>query len=95
MVVQNYGNWRTLSFASKSAYLTGLWDSYIAFFGDEISEKYNRNCVGSRINRVSDLVEFVDSLYKQEINKNLSPALLLKEKGLQSICSDSINFQSA
>ena len=41
VVVENYGNWKTLSFGSKAAYVTGLWDGYIAFFGKELEEKYN------------------------------------------------------
>ena len=88
VVVENYGNWRTLSVASKSAYVTGLWDGYIVFFEKELGEKYNANCSNYRITRVLDLVEMVDSLYKQEINRSFSPATLLREKGLQHLCSD-------
>ena len=88
VVVENYGNWKTLSVASKSAYVTGLWDSYIVFFGKELGEKYSANCSDDRITRVSDIVEVVDSLYKQEINRSFSPATLLREKGLQYICSN-------
>ena len=86
VVVENYGNWKTLSVASKSAYVTGLWDGYIAFFGKELGEKYSANCSSGRITRVSDLVEIVDSLYKQETNRSFSPAILLREKGLQNLC---------
>ena len=86
VVVENYGNWKTLSVASKSAYITVLWDGYIVFFGKELQEKYSANCSNGRITRVSDLVEMVDSLYEEEINKNFSPAILLREKGLQNIC---------
>ena len=86
VVVENYGNWKTLSFASKSAYVTGLWDGYIVFFGKELGEKYSANCSDNRITRVSDLVEIVDSLYQQEINRSFSPAILLVEKGIQNIC---------
>jgi len=88
VVVENYGNWKTLSFASKSAYVTGLWDGYIVFFGKELGEKYNDNCSNDHITRVSDLVEIVDSLYQQEINRNLSPGTLLREKGLQYLCGN-------
>ena len=87
VVVENYGNWKTLSVASKSAYVTGLWDAYIVFFGKELGEKYNADCSDNRITRVSDLVEIVDSLYNQEINRGFSPATLLREKGLQYLCS--------
>ena len=88
VVVENYGNWKTLSVASKSAYVTGLWDGYIVFFGKELGEKYSANCSDNRIARVSDLVEIVDSLYQQEINRSFSPATLLREKGLQYLCSN-------
>ena len=87
VVVENYGNWKTLSVASKSAYVTGLWDGYIAFFGKDLVEKYSANCSNGRIARVSDLVEVVDSLYQLENNRSFSPAILLKEKGLQFLCS--------
>ena len=83
IVIENYGNWKTLSVASKSAYVTGMWDGYIVFFGKELGEKYSANCSNDRITRVSDLVEIVDSLYQREINRSLSPGTLLREKGLQ------------
>ena len=86
VVVENYGNWKTLSVSSKSAYITGLWDGYIVFFGKELGEKYSANCGNDRLTRVSDLVEMVDSLYEEEINRSFSPAILLREKGLQNIC---------
>ena len=86
VVVENYGNWKTLSVTSKTAYVTGLWDGYIAFFGKELQEKYSDNCSKSRITRVSDIVEMVDSLYEREINRSFSPAFLLKEKSLQYFC---------
>ena len=86
VVVENYGNWKTLSVASKSAYITGLWDGYIAFYGKELKEKYSANCSKGRITRVSDLVAMVDNLYEEEINRSFSPAILLREKGLQNIC---------
>ena len=88
VVVENYGNWKTLSVNSKAAYVTGLWDGYIAFFGKELGEKYSDNCRNIRITRVSDLVEMVDSLYEQEKNKVFSPAVLLREKGLQNLCGN-------
>ena len=86
VVVENYGNWKTLSVSSKSAYITGLWDGYIVFFGKELGEKYSANCGNDRLTRVSDLVEMVDSLYEEELNRSFSPAILLREKGLQNIC---------
>ena len=86
MVVENYGNWKTLSIASKSAYVTGLWDGYIFFSGDEIIENYNTICGEASITRISDLVEVIDILYEEEINRSFSPGILLKEKGLQYLC---------
>ena len=86
--MENYGNWRTLSVSSKSAYVTGLWDGYVVFFGKELGEKYSANCSNGRITRVSDLVEMVDSLYEKEANRSFSPAILLIEEGLQNLCSN-------
>ena len=88
IVVENYGNWKTLSIASKSAYVTGLWDGYIVFFGKALGEKYNANCSNDSITRVSDLVEIVDSLYQHEINRSFSPGILLREKGIQHLCGN-------
>ena len=88
VVVENYGNWRTLSFTSKSAYITGLWDSYMTFFGDDVGEIYNANCSDDVVTRVADLVKVVDSLYVKEINRSFSPAILLKDKVLNQLCSN-------
>ena len=88
VVVENYGNWKTLSVSSKSAYITGLWDGYIVFFGKELEEKYSAICSNGRLTRVSDLVEMVDRLYQQEINRGFSPATLLREKGLKYLCGN-------
>ena len=86
IVVENYGNWKTLSFTSKSAYITGLWDSYMTFFGDDISQMYNANCSENVVTKVADLVEVVDNLYVKEINRSFSPAVLLKNKVLNQLC---------
>ena len=88
VVVENYGNWKTLSVDSKTAYVTGLWDGYIVFVGKELGEKYRADCINDRITRVSDLVEMVDSLYRQKINRSFSPATLLREKSLQYLCGN-------
>ena len=88
VVVENYGNWKTLSFTSKSAYITGLWDGYMTFFDDDISEIYNAKCSEDVVTRVADLVEVVDSLYVKEINRSSSPATLLKNKVLNQLCSN-------
>ena len=88
VVVENYGNWKTLSVDSKTAYVTGLWDGYIVFVGKELGEKYRADCINDRITRVSDLVEMVDGLYQQKINRSFSPATLLREKSLQYLCGN-------
>ena len=88
VVVENYGNWKTLSVDSKTAYVTGLWDGYIVFFGEELGEKYSADCSNDRITRVSDLVEMVDGLYQQKINRSFSPATLLREKSLKYLCGN-------
>ena len=88
IVIENYGNWKTLSIASKTAYVTGLWDGYIAFLEDDLLEKNNISCSQGRITRVSDLVEIVDRLYEQEINRSSSPAILLRGKGVRYVCGD-------
>ena len=85
-MVENYGNWRTLSFDSKTAYITGLWDGYISLSGKELVEKYSAKCSKGHVTRISDLVEMVDSLYQQEINRSVSPPTLLREKGLPQLC---------
>ena len=86
VVVENYGNWSTLSFASKSAYITGLWDSYMTFFSDDVSQRYNASCSEDVFTRVADLVEVVDSLYAEETNRSFSPTILLRDKVLNQLC---------
>jgi len=89
IVVENYGNWKTLSTESKAAYMTGLWDGYLVFTGNGlVDQKFNAICGGDQFIRVSNLVEVIDGLYKQEINKKLSPASLLKNGGLERLCRD-------
>jgi len=67
--------------------MTGLWDGYLVFTGNDlVDQKFNAICNGDQFIRVSNLVEVIDGLYKQEINKKLSPASLLKIKGLESLC---------
>tara|TARA_B100000989_G_C19223618_1_gene336920 strand:- start:65 stop:406 length:342 start_codon:yes stop_codon:yes gene_type:complete len=89
VVVENYGNWKTLSIASKTAYMTGLWDGYLVFTGDdEVNKKFKTICDANAIIRVSDLLEAIDNLYEQEINRKFSPAGLLRKKGLERLCSN-------
>jgi hypothetical protein len=88
IIIENYGNWKTLSFASKSAYITGLWDGYMVLIGDDIFEEYNTHCSEGVVIRISDLVEVVDRLYEQEVNRRFSPSILLKDNGLKNICAN-------
>ena len=87
VVVENYGNWSTLSIDTKSAYMIGLWDGYLVYSGtDAVKKKFKKICGSGTVIRVSDLLQIIDSLYEQEANRNFSPANLLKEKGLESLC---------
>tara|TARA_B100001057_G_scaffold417598_1_gene436422 strand:- start:273 stop:614 length:342 start_codon:yes stop_codon:yes gene_type:complete len=87
VVVENYGNWKTLSIDTKSAYMTGLWDGYLVYTGeDAVKKKFRKICGSGTVIRVSDLLQIIDSLYEQEINRSLSPAYLLKERGLEHLC---------
>ena len=67
--------------------MTGLWDGYLVYTGDDVvKKKFKIICGSSTVIRVSDLLEIIDNLYEQEINRKLSPANLLKEKGLEHLC---------
>ena len=76
-----------MSFNSKAAYITGLWDGYLVFFGNDIVKEYNRLCSEGALTKVADLVDIIDSLYENQINQKFSPATLLKDKGLKHLCS--------
>ena len=87
VVVENYGNWKTLSIDTKSAYMTGLWDGYLVYSGDNaVRKKFRMICGSGTVIRVSDLLQIIDGLYEQEINRNFSPADLLEEQGLAHLC---------
>ena len=67
--------------------MTGLWDGYLVFSGrDFVNKKFKTSCGEGPLIRVSDLLEVIESLYEQEINRNFSPANLLKERGLEHLC---------
>ena len=55
------------------------------FFGKELAEKYSANCNNGRITRVSDLVEIVDSFYKQEINRSFSRYFIKRKRAAKSL----------
>ena len=89
VVVENYGNWTTLSIDSKSAYMTGLWDGYLVYNGDDlVKKKFKAICGSGTVIKVSDLLGIIDSLYEQDINRKFSPANLLKDKGLEHLCGN-------
>ena len=88
VVVENYGNWKTLSFNSKSAYITGLWDGYLVFSGNDILKNYSATCSEVGLIKVSDLVDMIDNLYEKDINRKFSPATLLKDNVLEGLCND-------
>ena len=67
--------------------MTGLWDGYLVFTGNDlVNKKFKVICGSDSFIRVSNLLEVIDSLYKQEENRKLSPAILLKNKGLEGLC---------
>ena len=69
--------------------MTGLWDGYLVFTGNDlVDEKFNAICGRDQFIRVSNLLEIIDGLYKQEMNRKLSPASLLKNKGLERLCGN-------
>ncbi len=89
IVVENYGNWKTLSIGTKSAYMTGLWDGYLFFNRDDaVKKKFKTICDADSIIMVSDLLEVIEHLYEQETYRSSSPADLLKNEGLERLCSN-------
>ena len=67
--------------------MTGLWDGYLVYSGDGAAkEKFRKICGSDTVIRVSDLLQIIDSLYEQKVNRNFSPANLLKERGLEYLC---------
>ena len=67
--------------------MTGLWDGYIVFTGNDlVNKKFKAVCGKDPFIRVSNLLEVIDGLYEQEINRKRSPASLLKNKGIERLC---------
>ena len=67
--------------------MTGLWDGYFVYTGEEtVKKKFRKICGSGTVIRVSDLLEIIDRLYEQKINRSFSPAYLLKERGLEHLC---------
>ena len=55
---------------------------------DFVNKKFKTICGRDLYIRVSDLLEVINSLYELDINRKFSPASLLKDKGLERLCSN-------
>ena len=90
VVVENYGNWRSLSFAVKGAYMTGVWDSLLTqLTEDKAIEKQVDdflNCLLEKNFTIGDLVEEIDLLYSSPKYKSFSPVTLVREKVMKRVC---------
>ena len=91
-MVENYGNWRTLSFSVKGAYITGVWDSLLINLVEKQANKEGDSdalmCLLEKDFTIGNFVERIDLLYESSKYKQFSPVTLLKEKILLSICSN-------
>ena len=92
VVVENYGNWRNLSFSVKGAYITGVWDSLttkvIEYQANEQEVGSHLNCLLEKEFTIGYFVERIDFLYTFPKYKNFSPVVLLKDEILRDICTD-------
>ena len=90
VVVENYGNWRSLSFSVKGAYVTGVWDTLLMQLteGQAVEKKVGdlSNCLLEKSFTIGDIVEELDLLYASPKNKSFSPVTLIKEKILKDVC---------
>ena len=90
VIVENYGNWRSLSLSTKGAYITGVWDSLLFQLkegqANEKQEDDFLNCLLEKDFTISDLVEGIDLWYTSTEYKSFSPVTLMKEKILKRIC---------
>ena len=82
-MIENYGNWRSLSFSIKGAYITGVWDSlFIEFTEDRTLKKQVddfSSCLLEKDFTIGDLVEEIDLLYLSPKYKNFSPLIITAE----------------
>ncbi len=89
-IVENYGNWRTLSLSTKGAYITGVWDSLLIQLNEvQDNEKQVDDLLDCSLEKdftIGDLVERIDLWYKSTEYKSFSPVTLMKEKILKRIC---------
>jgi hypothetical protein len=90
IVLENYGNWKTLSYSVKGAYVTGAWDTMILNIKEEdlrnTIPKYSLDCLNYKVYSIGYLVEEIDLLYRLEENKMYSPGSLLKHKIIPKLC---------
>ena len=90
VIVENYGNWRSLSLSTKGAYITGVWDSLLIQWKEgQANEKRVDDlldCISEKDFTIGDLVERIDLWYKSPEYKSFSPVTLMKEKILKRIC---------
>ena len=90
VIVENYGNWRSLSFSTKGAYITGVWDSLLIQLKEgQANEKQVDDlldCILEKDFTIGELVERIDFWYKSTEYKSFSPVTLMKEIILKRIC---------
>ncbi len=90
VIVENYGNWRSLSLSTKGAYITGVWDSLLIQLQEgqayEKQEDAFLNCLLEKDFTIGELVEGIDLWYTSTKYKSFSPITLMKEKILKRIC---------
>ena len=91
IVVENYGNWRVLSFSIKGAYITGVWDSLLVNLLEDKAIEKNKNqylnCLLEKDFTIGNFVEEIDLLYSSPKYREFSPVTLLKKNIIKKICS--------
>ena len=90
VIVENYGNWRSLSLSTKGAYITGVWDSLLFQLkegqANEKQEDDFLNCLLEKDFTIGELVEGIELLYSSPKYKSLSPVTLVREKVMKRVC---------